>query len=118
MLITTELFFMISDPRFKFGWATNITQVIARVSSIAMIAAVFSFVVPKCGKDMFTGPKALTDKSSFTALIGWKIVAANFPWGILIFICGGLSIAAGTKLSKMDDSIADTLANWKPFKNT
>ncbi|XP_035704964.1 solute carrier family 13 member 2 [Folsomia candida] len=112
VLALTEGLCIISDTRFCGGWSASLAKeggVHAKVSTIAMFLAIFSFVFPKCGSDMFRGPKSPTDKASFTALLGWKIIQAQFPWGLLIFIGGGLAIGCGSRASQLSDSMGGTL---------
>lgn len=103
---------MLSDPRFMFGWSRNLNKdpklTLPKVSTFAMFIAVLAFIIPKSLPAMFRCPE---EKPTFSALIGWKVVQANFPWGLIIFIGAGLAIAQGTALSGLTDLIF-----WNMFR--
>lgn len=57
------------------------------------------------GADMKSG----NDDGSSTALLDWK-TAVKIPWGVLLLIGGGLTLANGFASTELDDWIAGQLA--------
>jgi sodium-dependent dicarboxylate transporter 2/3/5 len=60
---------------------------------------------------MLRGPTKPKEKSSFTALLQWKIVQSSFPWGLIIFIGGSTALAAGINKSGFSKLLASQLSD-------
>lgn len=88
VITTTVALFVFRKPEFFAGLAALFEFVKIKDSTIGALAVLIGFIFPKCGTDMFRGPKSPGDKASFTAILDWKSVQQKFPWGLLIFIGG------------------------------
>jgi len=96
------MLWMFRDPRFIKGWSEFIVNVKVGDSTAAMLAVFLLFVIPKSLSCFSGGP---TD-----ALLDWKYVQDNLPWGVVLLMGGGFALSEASEASGLSIWIGEQLS--------
>lgn len=93
------LLLFLQDPKFIPGWAPALAKVAIKDATPAIAVAVLLFLIPSDPRNIATSP----------ALLDWKTVQNKVPWGIIILLGGGFSMAKGFEVSKLSNWVKNQL---------
>lgn len=110
VFFTTVMLWLFRDPRFMPGWDEQLEHTENGDATAAMIGVLLMFIMPRDLSYILGNPKP-GDK--FQALLDWKFIQKNLPWGVVLLLGGGFALSEasdhsglsewiGTQLSKLD----------------
>ena len=97
VFVATVALWICREPLSQSSWLMSMCPWITRLddASIAMAASVALFYLPG-------------DKETGARILDWEI-ASKLPWGVLVLIGGGMSLASGMEVSGLTRVIGDKL---------
>ncbi|CAL8106763.1 unnamed protein product [Orchesella dallaii] len=107
VFILVVVLWLLRDPQFFPGWDAIDKDVSNGDSTAAMVGVILLFIIPKDWSFLTYGKYHPTEK--YEALLNWKFVSANAPWGYLLHIGSGYAIADASDHSGLSDMIGEEL---------
>ncbi|ODM98912.1 Solute carrier family 13 member 2 [Orchesella cincta] len=111
-LFAVSLWFF-KEPKFMPGWSDLITtshDFNIGDSTAAMLIVMLLFILPKNPSAMFRKENAGV---KVEALLDWKFVQSNLPWGVVLLMGGGFALSDASNESGLSQWIGDSLIGLK-----
>ncbi|XP_046644937.1 solute carrier family 13 member 5-like isoform X4 [Daphnia pulicaria] len=111
LFILCVLLWFFRDPQFIHGWSNYLPVEVEIDDATAVMAIVmFLFIIP--AKPQFWSGNV--DKENGVhkpspALLEWKYVQDNLPWGIVLLLGGGFALSDASKISGLSKWLVDQL---------
>ncbi|XP_046440695.1 solute carrier family 13 member 5-like isoform X7 [Daphnia pulex] len=111
LFILCVLLWFFRDPQFIHGWSNYLPVEVEIDDATAVMAIVmFLFIIP--AKPQFWSSNV--DKENGVhkpspALLEWKYVQDNLPWGIVLLLGGGFALSDASKISGLSKWLVDQL---------
>ncbi|ODN06006.1 Solute carrier family 13 member 4 [Orchesella cincta] len=115
VFILVVVLWLLRDPQFFPGWDAIDKTVSNGDSTAAMVGVILLFIIPKDWSFLTKKSGEYEPSEKYEALLNWKFVSANAPWGYLLHIGSGYAIADAADYSGLSDDIGDVLDDLKFF---
>ncbi|OXA56239.1 hypothetical protein Fcan01_09879 [Folsomia candida] len=114
VFFTTVMLWLFRDPRFMPGWDEQIEGAEIGDATAAMLGVMLLFIIPK---DLsFILGTAKPGKTP-EALLDWKFIQKNLPWGVVLLLGGGFALSDSSDASRLSCWIGQQLANLDSLPN-
>ncbi|OXA52782.1 hypothetical protein Fcan01_12499 [Folsomia candida] len=107
LFIFVVLLWLFRQPKFIEGWADLLPGAEIGDSTAAMLVVFLLFVIPKDYNFLRQG------KGKVEALLDWKFVQSNLPWGVVLLMGGGFALSDASDVSGLSAWIGEHLNSLK-----
>ncbi|XP_013394197.1 solute carrier family 13 member 5-like [Lingula anatina] len=87
------------------GWGSLFKAKYVSDATPAILVALLLFMLPAKGLWCFSGKKDQKKPGPSPALLDWKTVEKNFPWGVVILLGGGFALADSAQQSGLSNLV-------------
>jgi sodium-dependent dicarboxylate transporter 2/3/5 len=93
------------DPGYTRGWAALFAPSVVTESAPSILAAILLFILPRELSGLCS-----SDDASWEPILDWKTLQHKMPWGLFLFIGGGICIGDGAQVSGLTAWIGDQMS--------
>ncbi|XP_013394171.1 solute carrier family 13 member 5 [Lingula anatina] len=113
MLVILAALWLSRSPGQVDGWGSLFKAKYVSDATPAILISLLLFMLPSEGLWCFSNNKDERKPGPSPALLDWKTVEKNFPWGVVILLGGGFALADSAKESGLSDLVGKAFESFR-----